>query len=34
MAVLENPTDDDIVTITTADLEGLMDLPLTESTEE
>ena len=34
VAVLENPTDDDIVTITTADLEGLMDLPLTESTEE
>jgi len=34
VAGLENPTDDDIVTITTADLEGLMDLPLTENTEE
>ncbi len=30
VAKLEAPTDEDILTITTADLEGLMDLPLTE----
>ena len=29
VAALESPSDEDILTITTADLEGLMDLPLT-----
>ncbi len=34
VAKLEAPTDEDILTITTADLEGLMDLPLTEKEEK
>lgn len=29
VAALESPSDEDILTITTADLEGLVDLPLT-----
>ena len=34
VAGLENPTDEDICTITTDDLKGLMDLPLEPSGEE
>lgn len=34
VAKLEAPTDQDILTITTADLAGLMDLPLTETGED
>ena len=34
VAALSSPTDEDILTITTADLEGLVDLPIQPASAE